>query len=89
MMILSRVRKQNNTDGKKTQGGYVMNTTKHRQTEEIKTGGIEAAAARYGVGVHTMRTLAKEAGAVAKIGRRVLVNFTVMDAYMDSLTAQN
>jgi len=71
------------------EGGFNMYRTIQRQTDEVKTGGIEAAAARYGVGVQTMRTLAKEAGAVAKIGRRVLVNFTVMDAYMDSVTAQN
>lgn len=64
-----------------------MYATKQRKTDEVKTGCMEAAAARYGLGVNTIRSLAKEAGAIAKIGRRVLVNFTVMDAYMDSLTS--
>lgn len=65
-----------------------MYTTKQRQTVGAKTGSVEAAAARYGLGVHSIRKVAEEAGAIVKIGRRVLVNFTVMDAYIDSLSSK-
>ena len=52
---------------------------------EIKTGKIEQACARYGLGRNTMRKVAGEAGAEIKIGKCYLINFSKVDAYMDSL----
>ena len=50
-----------------------------------KTGRIEQACARYGVGRSTMRNIAKEAGAGVKIGKCYLINFSKVDAYMDGM----
>ena len=50
---------------------------------DAKTGRIEQACARYGVG--TMRNIAKEAGAEVKIGKCYLINFSKVDAYMDNM----
>ena len=52
---------------------------------EVKAGRIEQACARYGLGKNTMRKVAGEAGAEIKIGKCYLINFTKVDAYMDSL----
>lgn len=52
---------------------------------EIKAGRIEQACARYGLGKNTMRKVAGEAGAEIKIGKCYLINFSKVDAYMDSL----
>ena len=51
-----------------------------------KSGRIEQACARYGVGRSTMRNIAKEAGAEVKIGKCYLINFSKVDDYMDSLS---
>lgn len=53
---------------------------------EVKAGRIEQACARYGLGKNTMRKVANEAGAEIKIGKCYLINFSKVDAYMDSLT---
>lgn len=53
---------------------------------DTKTGRIEQACARYGVGRSTMRNIAKEAGAEIKIGKCYLINFSKIDSYMDSLS---
>ncbi len=55
------------------------------KTEE-KTGKINAACMRYGIGRNKMRELAEEAGAVVRIGRLYLVNYSVMDEFMDART---
>ena len=47
---------------------------------EIKTGKIEQACARYGLGRNTMRKVAGEAGAEIKIGKCYLINFSKVDA---------
>lgn len=52
---------------------------------EVKAGRIEQACARYGLGRNTMRKVAGEAGAEIKIGKCYLINFSKVDAYMDSL----
>lgn len=52
---------------------------------EVKTGRIEQACARYGVGRNTMRNIAEQAGAVRRIGRNYLIDFQVVDKYLDSL----
>ena len=49
--------------------------------------GIRAEAQRrYGLGRETMKKAALQAGAVIRIGRAWLVNFSVMDQYMDQLS---
>ena len=42
---------------------------------DVKTGRIEQACARYGVGRNTMRKIAEDSGAVIRIGRNYLINF--------------
>lgn len=56
-------------------------------TVEAKTGSIDEACQRYGLGKATMRRVAEDAGAVIRIGRRLLVNFARVDAFMDGLSA--
>lgn len=59
---------------------------KMRSTEpyqDQKTGSITDAMNRYGLGRTTMSKVAKEAGAVVRIGKRYLVNYSKLDAYMD------
>lgn len=55
---------------------------------DARTGRIDQACARYGVGRNTMRQIAEQAGAVIKIGRNYLINFQKVDAYMDSLSGE-
>ncbi len=61
-----------------------------RKTElfepDAKTGKIDQACMRYGLGKNTMRKVAIEAGAEIKIGKCYLINFTKVDAYMDSIS---
>ena len=54
--------------------------------KEIKTGGLPEACARYGMGKASMRKVAEDAGAVIRIGKRYLVNFSRVDLYMDSIS---
>lgn len=60
--------------------------TKSEFENEFKSGRIEQACARYGLGRGTMRQIAKEAGAEIKIGKCYLVNYSIVDAYMDSIS---
>ena len=55
---------------------------------EQKTGRIDQACARYGIGRNAMRKLAEESGAVVRFGKSYLINFTKVDAYMDSMCGQ-
>lgn len=41
---------------------------------------------RYGIGKTSMRQVAADAGAEIKIGKSYLINFTKVDAYMDSIS---
>lgn len=52
---------------------------------EIKTGRVDQACARYGVGRNTMRQIAEQAGAVIRIGRNYLIDFRRVDRYLDAL----
>ena len=52
----------------------------------MKTGRIDDAMQRYGVGRQTIRKVAKEAKAEIKIGRSYLVNFEKLDAYFDAVS---
>ncbi|MGN0250701.1 MAG: DUF6462 family protein [Oliverpabstia sp.] len=57
-----------------------------RTEPEMRTGKLEQACMRYGLGKNTMRKVADEAGAVVRIGKCYLVNFSKVDAYMDSIS---
>lgn len=57
-----------------------------RTSLEVKTGRIEQACERYGIGKSSMRQVAEDAGAVIRIGKSYLINFTKVDAYMDGLS---
>lgn len=53
---------------------------------EVKTGSIDDACARYALGRPTMRKVAEDANATIRIGRRVVLNFSKIDAYMDAIS---
>lgn len=50
------------------------------------TGKIEQACLRYGLGKNTMRKVAEDAEAIIRIGKCLLINYSKVDAYMDSLS---
>lgn len=52
----------------------------------IKSGRIEQACTRYGLGRNTMRKVAEEAGAEIKVGKCYLINFSKVDAYLDAIS---
>lgn len=56
------------------------------KVNSMKTGGIDEASARYGLGKTNMRKVAEDAHAVIRIGRRYLVNFEKVDLYMNSIS---
>ena len=53
---------------------------------DVKTGGIDDACARYGLGKANMRKVAEDAGAIIRIGKRLLVNYAKVDTYMNSIS---
>ena len=55
-------------------------------TIPLKSGRLKDGCARYGLGQSAMRELAEKAGAAFKVGRSYLINFEVMDKYVDDLT---
>lgn len=57
-----------------------------KKEPEIRTGKLEQACMRYGLGKNTMRKVANEAKAVIRIGKCYLINFSKVDAYMDSIS---
>lgn len=57
-----------------------------RSEPEMRTGKIEQACMRYGLGKNTMRKVADDAQAVIRIGKCYLINFSKVDAYMDSIS---
>ena len=62
-------------------------TTVHNGGKDaVKTIGLPEACARYGLGKHSMRRVAEDAGAVVRIGKRYLVNIQRVDLYMDSIS---
>ena len=54
----------------------------------VKTIGLPEACTRYGLGKHSMRKVAEDAGAVVRIGKRYLVNIQRVDLYMDSISGR-
>lgn len=59
-----------------------------RMEPEARTGRIEQACLRYGVGKNTMRKVAEDAQAVIRIGKSYLINYSKVDAYMDSMSGE-
>lgn len=57
-----------------------------RKEPEVKTGKLDQACMRYGLGRNTMRKVADEAGAVIKIGKCYLINYSKVDNYMDAMS---
>ena len=60
--------------------------------EKMKNAGVKKKFVRYkegaqlySMGLHTFQTLAKEANAVRKVKRTVLVNTEVVDAYIEAI----
>ncbi len=56
------------------------------QEPECRTGRLEQACLRYGLGKNTMRRVASEAGAVIHVGKCYLVNYSLVDSYLDALS---
>lgn len=61
---------------------------KNENFENMKSGRIDAACLRYGLGRNTMRAVASDAGAVVRIGKIYLINYSIVDSYLDSLSGQ-
>lgn len=60
-----------------------MNKRKIIETKTAVSGGIYEACARYGLGKISMKKLADEAGATIHVGRRVILHFGKIDAYLE------
>lgn len=65
-----------------------MNKRIQNDSSEVKSGRLEQACARYGLGKHSMRNVAESAGAVIRVGRSYLINYTLVDAYFDRLSGE-
>lgn len=63
-----------------------MRARPHAGKEEVRTGSIDDACSRYGLGKASMRKVAEDANAVIRIGKRYLVNFAKIDAFMDNIS---
>lgn len=53
---------------------------------EMKAGRINQACLRYNLGRDSMRKVAEDAGAIIRIGNCLLVNFSKVDTYLDSIS---
>ena len=56
---------------------------------EPKTGRIQEAMKRYGLGRDTLKKVAARSGASIKIGKAYLINFDILDRYMDELSGRD
>lgn len=65
-----------------------MNKRIQNDSSEVKSGRLEQACARYGLGKHSMRSVAESAGAVIRVGRSYLINYTLVDTYLDRLSGE-
>ena len=65
-----------------------MNKRIQNDSSEVKSGRLEQAGARYGLGKHSMRNVAESAGAVIRVGRSYLINYTLVDIYLDHLSGE-
>ena len=62
-----------------------MSVPRERVETEVKTGRVPEAMKRYGLGRDTVRKTAESAGAVIKLGKTYLIDYGVMDAYLDKM----
>lgn len=62
-----------------------MNARSRQTGQEVRTGRIQEAMARYSLGKETMRRTAAAAGAMIKIGNVCLYDFQKIDRYMEAL----
>lgn len=67
----------------------IKNVDIHEKTIEVRTGRIREACERYSLGANTVRMYAQQAGAVIRLGRCFLINFSVMDKFLDDLTGRD
>ena len=65
-----------------------MNKRIQNDSSEVKSGRLEQACARYGLVKHSMRNVAESAGAVIRVGRSYLINYTLVDTYLDHLSGE-
>lgn len=54
--------------------------------EQMKSGSLQEACNRYGVGKANMRRIAEDAHAIIRIGKSVIVNYSLIDKYLDSIS---
>lgn len=54
----------------------------------MKMGKVEQACQRYNLGRDAMYRTAENAQAVVRIGRSLLINFSKLDAYIDSISGE-
>lgn len=57
-----------------------------KKKEDVKLITYKEACERYSLGISTIQKIAKESGALRKIGKSARVNVSVMDAYLDTFT---
>ncbi len=68
-----------------------MNAAFYKQkktTNEVRFGDVPTACSRYSLGRASLMREASEAGAVVRIGKRILLNFHVLDKYFDALSGK-
>lgn len=56
--------------------------------EEQRQGDILSACKRYSIGRHLLMKEAQAAGAIIRIGRRVIINYTILDRHFDTLSGE-
>lgn len=54
--------------------------------DQQRTGDIESACLRYGLGRASIEKIGADAKAIIRIGRRKIYNFQKMDAYMNTIS---
>ena len=65
-----------------------MYGTRKQVEVDVKTGRIKEAMSRYCMGRDKTRSVAKDAGAVIKVGKVCLYDFAKMDRYLESLAGR-
>lgn len=61
---------------------------KSDETKEQRLGDITSACKRYSLGRASLMREAQTAGAIIRIGRRIIINYTILDCYFDSLSGE-
>ena len=66
-----------------------MNLANYRKTDAndlTRFGCVEDSMRRLSMGRSTLMTMAREAGAVVRIGKKILINYRLLDEYLDSIS---